>query len=73
MFDNDNVNDILNNVDYKYDDNRLFQFSVMIAMIIAGVYIIESLLISPPPAFDFLPRDASRCVFISMIFSPIQQ
>ena len=33
MFDNDNVNDIHDNVDYKYDDNRLFQFSVMIAMI----------------------------------------
>ena len=69
MFDNDNVNDIHDNVDYKYDDNRLFQFSVMIAMIIAGLYIIESFLIFPtPPAFDFLSCDASRRVFVSMIF-----
>ena len=73
MFDNDNVNDIHDNVDYKYDDNRLFQFSVMIAMIIAGVYIIESFLISPPPAFDFLSRDASRRISMSMIFIPIKQ
>ena len=28
----------------------------------AGVYIIESLLIFSPPAFDFLPRGAARCV-----------
>ena len=40
--------------------------------IIAGVYILESLLIFfPPPDFDFLPRDASRRIFISMIFFPI--
>ena len=39
--------------------------------LISGVYILESLLISPPPAFDFLPRDASRRVFISMVFFPI--
>ena len=55
MFDNDNVNDIHDNVDYKYDDNRLFQFSVMIAMIIAGVYIIESFFISPPLLLIFFP------------------
>ena len=38
--------------------------------VIPGVYIIESLLISPP-AFDFLPRDATRGVVLSMIFFPI--
>ena len=36
-----------------------------------GVYIVERLLILfPPPAFDFLPRDASRCVTKSLIFLP---
>ena len=43
---------------------------VCLLALFPGVYIIESLLI-PPPAFDFLPRDASRHVFISMIFLPI--
>ena len=28
---------------------------------------------STPPAFDFLPRNASRRVFISVIFFPIEQ
>ena len=37
VFDNDNVNDIHDNVDYKYDDYRLFEFSVMIAMIIVKI------------------------------------
>ena len=34
------------------------------------MYIIESLLISPP-AFDFLPRDATRRVLKSMTFSRV--
>ena len=42
MFDNDNVNDIHDNVDYKYDDNRLFQFSVMIAMIIVKITLLHT-------------------------------
>ena len=42
MFDNDNVNDIHDNVDYKYDDNRLFQFSLMIAMIIVKITLLHT-------------------------------
>ena len=38
MFDNDNENDIHdNNVDYKYDDNRLFEFFMIIAIIFVKI------------------------------------
>ena len=42
MFDNDNENDIHNNnVDYKCDDNRSFEFSVMIAKTIVKITLLH--------------------------------
>ena len=53
-----------------YYDERS-QSLLLVANLTRGVYNSITFDYFPPPAFDFLPHDASRCVTKSMFFFPI--